>query len=136
MFEIFHELPINTSAALIYRAITVQELISNWWLPNAKIKSVVGEIGIFPLSDGENRIVIEVAELIPNQRVVWKCLEHKFPEWTNTIISFEIQAGDSAPALLCFTHAGWLGKSGVFGKTSYYWAALYLKQLKEMLERR
>jgi uncharacterized protein YndB with AHSA1/START domain len=134
MAEIFHELPIRSSPENIYQAVTDEEVISRWWLPDSKIKSRVGERGVFPLSDGENKIVMQVEQLIPNQRVVWKCLDHKFPEWKNTNVTFEVLPGSNEISTLRFRHSGWANDSGVFAKTSFYWASLYLRNLKQTLE--
>jgi len=135
MAQIFHELPLHATASQVFHAITDAGSISTWWLAGAQIESRVGAIGIIPLSDGTNKIEVEVLELVRNQKVVWKCLKHKFSEWIGTSISFEILPSESGASTLRFRHAGWASDIGVFGKTSFYWAALYLRNLKHLVER-
>lgn len=135
MAEIFHEVPIETDAASLYSMLTNEELLSSWWLPGTKIEAKEGTTGTFPLSDGQNQIVMRVEQLVPSKRVVWRCLAHKFPEWKDTQVSFEIVEGPSAVTLQ-FRHSDWKDTTGVFGKTSFYWASLYLKKLETLLETR
>lgn len=101
MREIFHELTIQASAEQIYQTLTNESLISQWWLPGSKLDAREGALGTFPLSDGKSKIVMQVLKLLPNKRVVWKCLEHKFSERSGTTVSFEILAG---PGVLLTTH--------------------------------
>ena len=132
--SIFHEVPIRAKADQVFEMLTEEDKLSSWWLPGSKMKSEVGAVGTFPLSNGENCIQLRVAELLPNKKVAWDCLEHKFAEWSDTRIEFEI-VDDAEGVLLRFRHSGWKDSSGVFGKTSFYWASLYLMNLKSLLEK-
>lgn len=135
MAEIIHELPIFASPSRIYSALTSSDSVSQWWLPNSRVGAHEGDLGVFPLSDGNTKITVRILELEPDKKVLWKCLEHKFPEWTGTVIGFEISRINDSESLLRFTHSGWRDNSGVFGRTSFYWAALYLRNLKSSLEK-
>ena len=133
MAEIVHEVPIKTGPPQLFAMLTEESLLSKWWLKGARIEAKAGAIGSFPLSDGLHQITMRVSELIPDKKVVWQCLNHKFSEWKDTELSFEIFEEPSG-LILRFRHSGWKATDGVFGKTSYYWASLYLQNLKRLLE--
>lgn len=135
MASILHELEIQAPADSLYHSLTEAKAISNWWLAGADIVSEVGCIGKFPFSDGQGAIEMEIKSLSPNQNVTWVCRSHKHLEWLNTEVSFSIKSLSSSASLLQFRHSNWKNESGVFGKVSFYWASLYLPNLKMMLER-
>jgi ADP-ribose pyrophosphatase YjhB (NUDIX family)/uncharacterized protein YndB with AHSA1/START domain len=135
MNQIIHEFTVKSKPNKIYNALTDETLISKWWLPNSKIGIDIGAQGVFPLSDGQTKIIVEIIKLIPNQFVQWKCLHHKFSEWINTTLSFSLSQNQEDESIVRFVHSHWADHSGVFGKTSFYWSALYLTNLKKLVEK-
>lgn len=132
-FEIFHEIPIKCKSSVLFDAITREDLISQWWLEGSKIKSVKGETGVFPLSDGSGKIEMKIEDISTGSSVCWKCIDHKHKDWINTLVTFYIYEEEDN-SVLQFRHSGWKTKDGVFGKVSFFWAALYLRNLKLILE--
>ncbi|HTK83714.1 MAG TPA: SRPBCC domain-containing protein [Patescibacteria group bacterium] len=134
MFEIFHEVPVKCSARKLYGAITAENAISNWWLKGSRYEARVGAVNSFPLSDGSGQIRMKVLELIEGKSQKWLCVEHKHIDWINTEVSFEVVPESADTSVLRFKHSNWRERSGVFGRVSFYWSALYLRNLRDMLE--
>ena len=135
MNEIFHELPILCNAERLYEAITDESYLSKWWLAGAKYEAVIGALGLFPFSDGSGNIAMRVDDIEPGRKQVWSCTQHKHGEWINTKISFELIPESEKSCVLRFKHSNWANTDGVYGRVSFYWAALYLRNLKLMLEK-
>jgi activator of HSP90 ATPase len=134
MLEIFYEIPIGCSSDKLFNAITSETSISEWWLKGASYKAEVGALGAFPLSDGSGMISMRVEDLILGKKQVWRCLEHKNADWLDTVVTFEIDRESDLTCILRFKHSNWKTVSSVFGRVSFFWAALYLRNLKLMLE--
>ena len=131
--EIIHTIPIQVPKSKIYQALVEQDELSKWWLPNAKIELKIGSIGTFPLSSGKGKIKMRILDLINDNCVQWQCVEHIHQEWIGTIVEFKI-IENSKGCELKFKHSNWTNTDGVYGLVSYYWAALYLTKLKNLLE--
>jgi hypothetical protein len=92
-------------------------------------------VGTFPLLDGSGLISMRVESFVPGQLQVWRCLAHKNADWIDTLVAFEILEESDGTCILKFKHSNWKDRSGVFGRVSFFWAALYLRNLKLMLEK-
>lgn len=130
MFTILHELSLNTPPENILRMVAEPALLEKWWL---KTVETSGDDITLLLSDKKSLLKIRLSSKTETQ-VEWLCLSHEIaPEWAGTKIAFHATPQNSS-TLLRFTHSGWKNTEGVYGKTSYYWAALYLTKLKEIAE--
>jgi hypothetical protein len=76
MSEIFHIIPIQALKIDIYTTLVTESSLKKWWLPNASTNGKIGSIANFPLSTGKGVIQMEILDLIPENRVYWKCLHH------------------------------------------------------------
>lgn len=133
MSEIYHIIPIAAAQKNIYQALVTESFLQRWWLPNASTTGKVNSIATFPLSNGKGLIKMKIIQLDEPTKVKWECLEHLHTEWIGTTVEFKIVNKDKGRELH-FKHSNWKNTNGVFGLVSYYWAALYLTRLKELLE--
>lgn len=134
MVEIFHEVPIQCPAKQLFQAISSEAAISEWWLKGCRYEPILGGLGTFPLSDGSGNIVMKIDAFVPGAKQVWRCLEHKHSDWIGTTVTFEVVSESNESCVLRFRHSGWKDTSGVFGRVSFFWAAIYLRQLRLMLQ--
>ena len=74
---------------------------------------------------------MEVVECVPNERVVWRCVEGP-DTWVDTTFTFAIAAADGETVLL-FTNEGWREPVDFLHHCSTKWAYL-LVGLKVSLE--
>ena len=128
-----HIVPIKATSREIYIALVEQDGLAKWWLPGAETTGEIGSIARSPLSSGMGEIKMKILDLVPYQKVWWEGQDHIHEEWIGTKVEFHI-ARSTDENLLHFTHGQWIDTQGVYGLVSYYWAALYLSRLKNMLE--
>jgi uncharacterized protein YndB with AHSA1/START domain len=103
---------INAEPQKVYEAITEQKGLEGWWTADCTVKPQEGSRNTFRF--GETYTVMEVENLIPSQKVQWKCVDHnhiddtltKPDEWVNTRITFDLQDGKNGGTDLSFTHEG------------------------------
>jgi uncharacterized protein YndB with AHSA1/START domain len=129
MTSIRHNVAIKATPEKIYKAITTQEGLANWWTNDTTAKPEVGFVNVFIF--GKFRNEMKVTELTSNKKVQWECI-NSIPEWTGTYISFALQEKDNH-TLLRFTQGGWKEVTDTFAGSNYDWA-LFLKSLKSLCE--
>src|SRR5258706_3397470 len=118
MTEIRHNVVIKTAPENVYKAITTQEGLANWWAKQTTAKPQVGFINTFIF--GESRNEMKVTVLNPNKKVEWHCID-SIEEWIDTNISFDLEEKDGR-TILRFTHAGWQAVTDTFADCNYNWA--------------
>ena len=101
---------INKPASEVYAAIT--EHIADWW--SNDLNGAAATAGdSFNIAFNNTRKTFEIAEVVRNKRVVWKCtkayidmasLENKV-EWVGTRLIWTLDAADNGTALT-FLHEG------------------------------
>jgi uncharacterized protein YndB with AHSA1/START domain len=115
-----HEVWIDADADRVFAALTTQEDLDAWWGKVVSAEPAVGSIIEFDHGLGEP-LLMEITELVPNQRVAWTCVSNfddssnPASEWGGTQLTFELSP--RAPAdligrkrdvtILRFAHAGW-----------------------------
>jgi len=129
MTAIRHKLVIKTNANIVFKALTTQEGLASWWAKETTAKPEAGFVNIFHF--GNNRNEIEVAELIPNRKVVWKVL-HANEEWVGTTLTFELEQKDDKTALR-FSHADWKAETDFQAECNFAWGR-FMMSLKSYCE--
>lgn len=130
MPDIYHLVTIKAAKETIYIAVTTQQGLSQWWLPDTIAKAEVGFVNEFGVgSKFINKM--KVIDLQPNKRVEWECLNDS-DEWTGTHISFDIEENDGT-CYLHFKQAGWKTQTEFFGNCNFHWAR-HLIMLKHYCE--
>jgi predicted ester cyclase/uncharacterized protein YndB with AHSA1/START domain len=131
MPDIIHQLIIKSSTDEVYRALTEQRGLSDWWTTDVVAEPSAGSVAEFGFGNRSTVIKVRVEELIPSTLVRWRCLGG-IDEWTQTTLRFEMkpQGGNT---LLVFRHLGWKSSDGVFGLCSFDWAH-YLMSLRSFVE--
>ena len=79
MAEIKHLLHINAPASEVFKAITEETGLKNWWTDDTVAKPEVGAVIEFNFGERYHD-EMKVTKLIPDQRVEWLCLVGE-PEW-------------------------------------------------------
>ena len=129
MTAIRHNVAIKATPEIIYKAITTQEGLANWWTNDTAAKPEVGFVNVFIF--GKYRNEMKVTKLIDDKKVEWECV-NSIEEWIDTTISFELEKKDGR-TILHFAHAGWRAVTDTFAGCNYDWA-LFLKSLKDLCE--
>jgi hypothetical protein len=134
MHKIYHVLHIQCLPEEIFPFISTREGLKTWWT-----KDVAGdpsEGGVLTFSFGvHGYIKIKVLRVIPNESVLWDCLESTFENadaWDGTQISIHINPMKEGSKVR-FEHENWKEEDEEFAISNYSWAS-YLRNLKQICE--
>jgi uncharacterized protein YndB with AHSA1/START domain len=125
MPDIRHRVGIKAPQKRIFEMLSTTDGLTTWWTPADGDSEVGGKL------DFEGAVVMEIVEVSPNKRVLWRCVEG-YPDWVGTTVSFELKKGDGETVLL-FTHGGWREPSEMLHHCSTKWAT-FLVGLRSGLE--
>lgn len=130
MTDIHHRIGVRPSSPDdVYAALTTLDGLSGWWTTDTTGDPGPGGTIAFRFPPGG--FDMEVVELVPGERVLWRVVDGP-PEWIDTTIDWEISQVDDFTIVL-FTHAGWAEPVDFLHHCSTKWA-VYLLSLKELLE--
>jgi len=131
MADIRHRVGINAPKERVYEALATVEGLSDWWTRDTAGDPAVGGKLEFFFGQAEPGGVMEVAGLVPGQRVAWRCVQGP-DDWVGTVLTFDLAESDGETVLL-FTHADWREPVEFMHHCSTKWA-YFLLGLKAGLE--
>jgi hypothetical protein len=109
-----------------------------WW--STEIDGPTDELGgefIYHYED-IHRSTMKIVELVPDQKVVWLCLDNYFnftndtTEWTGTKVSFEI-APEGGKTLVRFAHLGLVPEYECFDVCTNAWGGYITDSLRSLI---
>jgi uncharacterized protein YndB with AHSA1/START domain len=122
--DIRHRVGIVAPVEEVFEALSTREGLSGWWTRETSGNAGEGGTLSFYFGRPEPSAVMEVTEVTPLERVVWRC--DKGPdEWVGTTLHFELETNDGETVLL-FTHAGWRDPVEFMYHCSTKWGYLLL----------
>ena len=131
MDDIRHRVGVDAPIGEVYDACATRDGLAGWWTTDVDGESQVGAELTFRFGGPDRVTVMEVVELTPGERVVWRCVGGP-AEWLDTTVTFDLQAqGDETVVL--FTQAGWREPVEFMHHCSSKWGS-YLVSLKHGLE--
>jgi uncharacterized protein YndB with AHSA1/START domain len=133
MADIRHRVGIAAPQGHVYDALTTMDGIARWWTRDVRGDASLGGKLEFFFGAPEPATVMEVAELVPAQHVVWRCVEGP-SEWVGTSLIFDLKTADDQTVVL-FSHADWREPVEGIYHCSTKWA-YFLLGLKAGLEGR
>lgn len=105
MEDIRHRVGINAPIADVYNAVATAEGVARWWTRDVKGESKPDGELTFWFGRPEPSAVMQLVELAPPTRVVWRCVQGP-AEWLDTTITFDLKT-EGEETVVLFTHAGW-----------------------------
>jgi hypothetical protein len=126
-----HRLGVNADPAAVYGRLATEDGLRRWWTQDVGGRSAVGERISFQFGGPDRHVEMEVRELRPAERVVWRCVEGP-DEWLGTEFTFDLRRDDDETILL-FTNDGWREPVEFMHHCSTKWAS-YLIGLKQDVE--
>ena len=129
MADILHRVGIEAPPKEVYEALTRQAGLAGWWTRQTKAQPKVGAILQFRFTGGGPDMQVE--ELIPHQRVQWKCVAGP-EEWLGTELTFDLKTEDGETVVL-FGHRRWQEPGEFMAHCSCKWA-YFLLSLKSLVE--
>jgi uncharacterized protein YndB with AHSA1/START domain len=130
MPDIMHFLKISAPPDRVYRAITTQDDVRDWWTREAELDSRRGEFRFY-----NSRVVttVVVEALTPPAHVGWRTVASTASgNWAGTTITFDLRPDDAGTALL-FAHRGFPEANEGFARVTTGWA-YFLVSLQQYLE--
>ena len=131
MADIRHRFGTTASPAELYAAISTVEGLSGWWTTDTRGDASPGAKLDFYFGGPDKAAGMEVVESVPDERVVWRCVEGP-DEWVDTTFTFDISI-DDGDTVLMFTNTGWREPVSFMHHCSTKWA-YFLLGLKATLE--
>lgn len=132
MSDILHMLQIHAPREEVYAAIATADGIRDWFSRDADLDSRMGGSGEIRFAERTRVIKLEVEELEPPARIVWKVLSAAMPTWANTNVEFKLGA-DGTGTLLHFAQRGFGEMDDFLAMSATAWAS-FLFSLKQYLE--
>ena len=125
MPEIMHTMAVRGPAAKpeqVYRALTEQEELRAWLTQEVDAQPVVGSVASFYFNPRTDVIRVEIAELEPAERVVWKVRQFISPdsEQNNSTITFRLMRSETG-TFVDFRMDGWESTDGPFSSVNFKW---------------
>lgn len=126
---------VDKSPAEVFAAVTD---VRGWWGRGIEgSAATTGDEFVFEVP-GVHRSDIEIAEVIPDRKVVWRVRENFLgfvrdtTEWTGTEIHFDIAAADGGTELR-FTHIGLVPDYECYDACSNGWSFYINESLKDLV---
>jgi len=128
-----HRVGTAADPSAVYQRLATEDGLRRWWTQDVRGVSAVGDTLSFHFGGPDRSCAMEVRELRPDQRVVWRCVDGP-DEWLGTELTFELQRGsDTDETVILFTHDGWREPGEFMHHCSTKWAS-YLISLKHDVE--
>ena len=130
MVDILHRIGIkNASPDKVYDALTTVEGLAGWWTDDTVGDADVGGVLKFRFPVGG--FDMEVVELRPPERVVWRVVDGP-EEWVGTTVHWELCQQDDWTVVL-FAHRGWREPVEFMHHCSTKWGT-FLMSLRSLVE--
>lgn len=131
MVDILHRVgTVTPTPETVYDALTTVEGLAGWWTEDTTGKP--GDVGgvvefRFPVGGFD----MEVVELRPSERVVWRVVDGP-EEWVGTTVEWDVRQ-DGDYTIVLFAHRGWREPVEFMHHCSTKWAS-FLLSLKSLAE--
>ncbi|MDH3761019.1 MAG: SRPBCC domain-containing protein [Gammaproteobacteria bacterium] len=130
MAEIRHRVGIQGSTSDIYRMLTTDAGLSQWWTSDTSGAGDVGSVIDFRFGNDGPRF--EVTELVPERLVRWRHYGEMPPAWMGTEILFELQQQEKQ-TIVNFSHSNWRQADEFLAHCSTKWG-VFMMSLKSSIE--
>ncbi len=130
MYSIRHFLTIKAPQTMVYKALTTQEGLSQWWTRETCAAPVVGSIAVLQFANGYTKR-LKVTVLEPEHRVEWFC-ENAHEEWVGTRFWFDLSDHDGE-TFVQFAQEGWCEQTDWYARCNHDWGK-YMQSLKQYCE--
>jgi uncharacterized protein YndB with AHSA1/START domain len=106
------EVEIAAPSAAVFEALTTEKGLKGWWTTTCEIGKGVSAKSVFRF--GKTYNIMRTEKLVPNQEVIWQCLEQhhesaeltRKDEWAGTKVKFRIESKSPSSSVLHFEHEG------------------------------
>jgi activator of HSP90 ATPase len=129
MADVLHQVGVNSSSKELYEILTTEEGLQSWWSQHSDIDGAKVTVSFY---NGMVTFVLNVAESVPGEKVVWE-VEGGPPDWADTTITWTISEHEGQ-TMLHLAHSGFASTAGNFAAVNYNWG-WYVTSIKFLLEK-
>jgi len=128
--DIVHAMLARTMPENVYQVLTEPTQIAAWFATDTQTKPD----SILEFNFNRGVIRVQVTELQPNQKVVWKVLQG-LSGWEGVTgdVTWQLVTPFDTGTLILFTHRGWSGMDGPYASVNFKWA-WFMTRMKSYLE--
>lgn len=123
MAEILHEIEIEARPDAVFRALTTEAGLMEWWTLDVEMTAVEGSVAVFGFYDRSTVFRMRIDELVQDRLVRWTCVGD-VEEWTGTSLLFELAEDESGGTVVTFSHTGWKSATRFYRQCNTTWGAL------------
>ncbi len=125
--HLFH---INASRSDVFKAISTIDGLAHWWTTQTTGSSDLGGVIQFRFGDfgGPD---MKVTELIPDERIVWECMESNHG-WKGHTFIFFIDENEGKTRVR-FSHSGWNDEDDFYAICTFAWGR-YMESLRQLCQ--
>ena len=124
MPDIRHRVGIAAPQHRVYEMLATKDGLAKFWTRQVEGDSEVGGKLRFFFGKPEPSAVMEVVELSPDDRVLWRCIKGA-AEWVGTTVTFDLKS-TAGETVLLFTHADWRKPVEFMHHCSTKWATVLI----------
>jgi uncharacterized protein YndB with AHSA1/START domain len=129
--DIVHEQIARATPDRVYEVLSDPARIAAWYTDDLQAEARVGSVAEFRFNRGVIRV--EIAALVPNEKVVWKILQG-LPGWEGVTgeATWRLSPYEEN-TMVHFTHSGWPTMDGPYPSTNSMWGKFFwrMKSLAE-----
>jgi uncharacterized protein YndB with AHSA1/START domain len=116
--DIIHNLIVHAPPPKVYAALTEPAQLAVWFADEVEGETAhVGAEAGFHFRQGVIRV--QITELVPNQKIVWKILQG-LPGWEGITGEWSWVLSTPYPGtMILFTHSGWPSMEGAYPSTNH-----------------
>jgi uncharacterized protein YndB with AHSA1/START domain len=132
--DIVHELIARASPEEVFQVLTEAVHLASWYSDRAQIEARIGSVAEFSFDRGAIRV--EIIELEPEQKIVWKVLQG-MPGWeeTDEIIWTLKPNPFGTGTMIHFRHTGWPSMEDAYPSVNFKWG-WFIARMKSYVETR
>ena len=128
-YSIKHVFHINAPKEKVFEAITTINSLASWWTVQTTGNADPG--GVIQFRFGNMGPDMKVTELIPNEKLVWECVDSPFG-WTGNHISFVLDTNEGKTRVR-FVHNDWQATDDFYGSCNFSWGR-YMESLRQLCQ--
>jgi uncharacterized protein YndB with AHSA1/START domain len=131
--DIIHALITRATSDRVFQALTEAAHLAAWFAPDTQAEPRIGSIADFRFHRGTIRV--EITELEPERKIVWKVLQG-MPGWEQVTgdVTWELEPNPfGAGTMIRLTHRGWLTMEGAYASVNFRWA-WFITRMQSYLE--
>ncbi len=128
MPDSLHEIFVNATPDVVYRAWTTAQGLRSWWTLDSRLPGDSGDTYVFGFDGGSIQFHFRIEDETPGQSLRWRGIAAPTmpDEWVGTAINVHLVPADGG-TVLKFSHSDWATTDGMFPHCNTTWGDLMVR---------